>query len=627
MFKKRENIVIISVLILMVIAVIGVSYAAYNYSKIGSKVNTITTGAITMSYTETDNTISLTGALPTTDKTGKTRLTDGEYFDFKVSSSITGNVNINYEISAKDVTTSDRKIDGSNIKLYLTEIVDGKEQELMTPEVYNEEASSNSYTGRPAKEMSLYTSSMNSSEEHTYRLRMYVKEEYNPQGDGGNLSFSVKINVYGKDGINISPNTPELDTNMIAVRYDGESWVKADSSTNNWYNYEKQEWANAVTVTSTSRSNYISSPVGTEISMDGIETMWVWIPRYSYTIGSQDGTNYYGKQGDYLDTNPTQALPGEIDIKFVDTSTKDRGSAKYVVSSGIGDNSWYTPDAFTFGDTELSGIWVGKFETSSSNPSASNGGGNTTELDPMIKPNVTSWRNINVSNIYNVGLKLSANGNRYGLSQGMNSHTMKSSEWAVVSYLSQSKYGKLGNINFSGANKEVYHNKSNSFITGCSYGTLSNANTDYGCQYTYDNNIRTEEGMTGKGVGASTTGTIYGVYDMSGGAWEYVMANYNDMAASSGFSDPLTLDSKYYNKYTSNNVSTACNGSECISHGLSETSGWYNDSRTTVSEEYPWLLRGGGYGGTTSAGVFNFSSNFGGSIYDSSFRLVMSPGI
>ena len=89
MFKKHENIVIISVLIVMVIAIVGVSYAAYNYSKIGSKVNTITTGAITMSYTETDNTISLTGALPTTDKTGKTRLTDGEYFDFKVSSSIT----------------------------------------------------------------------------------------------------------------------------------------------------------------------------------------------------------------------------------------------------------------------------------------------------------------------------------------------------------------------------------------------------------------------------------------------------------------------------------------------------------------------------------------------------------
>ena len=155
-----------------------------------------------MSYTESDNVISIDKALPTTDETGKVRLKEGEYFDFTISSEIVGDININYEISAKDVTTADRKIDGSNIKLYLTRIrEDGTEEELMTPEVYNEEVSANSYTGRPSNEMSLYTSSMNSSETNNYRLRMYVDEEYNPQGDGGNLSFSVKINVCGKDGL------------------------------------------------------------------------------------------------------------------------------------------------------------------------------------------------------------------------------------------------------------------------------------------------------------------------------------------------------------------------------------------------------------------------------------------
>ena len=200
MEKTKKEIVIIGLILLMVIALIGVSYAAFRFTGEGTKVNSITTGSITMTYEETDNTINLSGALPTTDKTGKVRLTEGEYFDFTVSSEITGDVNINYEISAKDVTTAERKIDGSNIKLYLTELVDGEEKELMTPEVYNEETSSNTYTGRPEGEMSLYTSSMNSSEEHQYRLRMYVTEEYNPQGDGGNLSFSVKINVYGKDG-------------------------------------------------------------------------------------------------------------------------------------------------------------------------------------------------------------------------------------------------------------------------------------------------------------------------------------------------------------------------------------------------------------------------------------------
>ena len=74
MFKKRENIVMLVLVVLMVIAIVGVSYAAFSYSGLGTKVNTITTGSITMSYEETDNTISLNGALPTTDKTGKVRL-------------------------------------------------------------------------------------------------------------------------------------------------------------------------------------------------------------------------------------------------------------------------------------------------------------------------------------------------------------------------------------------------------------------------------------------------------------------------------------------------------------------------------------------------------------------------
>ena len=114
--KKREKIVIIVVLVIMVLAIIGVSYAAFRFMGEGQRVNTITTGSITMTYEESSNTISLKGALPTTDATGKTRLNPGEYFDFTVSSNITGDVNINYEISAKDVTSSDgKKIDGSNI--------------------------------------------------------------------------------------------------------------------------------------------------------------------------------------------------------------------------------------------------------------------------------------------------------------------------------------------------------------------------------------------------------------------------------------------------------------------------------------------------------------------------------
>ena len=199
----------------MLIAIIGVSYAAFSFGQAGNVPNKITTGSITMTYTETDNSISLSNALPTTDKTGTTRLKEGEYFDFTVSSEIVGDVNINYEISAKEV--GDGTIDGSNIKLYLTKLNGDSEEQIMTPEVYNVEDSANEYTGRPAGEMSLYTSSMNASESNDYRLRMYVTEEYNPQGDGGGLTFTVQVNVYGKAGEKYVPLTTKeiLEDNEV----------------------------------------------------------------------------------------------------------------------------------------------------------------------------------------------------------------------------------------------------------------------------------------------------------------------------------------------------------------------------------------------------------------------------
>ena len=136
-----------------------------------------------MRYEESDNIINIDKALPTKDSAGTTRLKEGEYFDFTISSEISGDVNINYEISAKNVTVlegNEKKIDGAKIKLYLTRLTDDKEEELMSPRVYSEDGTANSYTGRPAGEMSLYTSSMNSSETNRYRIRMYVDEGYNP---------------------------------------------------------------------------------------------------------------------------------------------------------------------------------------------------------------------------------------------------------------------------------------------------------------------------------------------------------------------------------------------------------------------------------------------------------------
>ncbi len=196
---KTKTIVIICVTLLLLVFLIGISYATFVYSGIGQKTNAITTGAISMTYTESTNSIALSNALPTTDNTGKKRKNTGEYFDFTVKSSIKGNTDINYEIAAKEETGN--TFLGKNIKYYLTKVnSDGTETEVMAPRTYYEEPSGNVYTGRPSDMMSLFVGNLNQQGDTTinYRLRLWVDENYNPQNDNGGLTYKVKVNVYGQ---------------------------------------------------------------------------------------------------------------------------------------------------------------------------------------------------------------------------------------------------------------------------------------------------------------------------------------------------------------------------------------------------------------------------------------------
>ena len=99
------------------------------------------------------------------------------------------------------------------------------------------------------------------------------------------LKVGVKVPNVDKSGA----NAPALLSNMIPVYYDStsDSWKKADSNNanevNKWYDYDNKMWANAVTVSETNRNTYLNANAGTTIPMSDINTMWVWVPRYTYT--------------------------------------------------------------------------------------------------------------------------------------------------------------------------------------------------------------------------------------------------------------------------------------------------------------------------------------------------------
>ena len=199
MTRNRKNYLVIILATALLLVVISISYAAFSYTGTGQKLNTITTGAISMEYVESTNVISMNNALPTTDTTGKKLSNSGEYFDFTVKSSIAGNTDINYEIAAKE--ENGNTFDGKNVKFYLTKVnSDGSEEEAMPPKTYSEDPTGNVYTGRPSDMMSLFVGNLNQQgdTEIKYRLRLWVDESYNPQSDNGGLVYKVKVNVYGQ---------------------------------------------------------------------------------------------------------------------------------------------------------------------------------------------------------------------------------------------------------------------------------------------------------------------------------------------------------------------------------------------------------------------------------------------
>ena len=376
-------------------------------------------------------------------------------------------------------------------------------------------------------------------------------------------------------------NRPVLADGMIPITYDGSKWVKADEygAYNNWYDYGNQKWANAVMVTSATRDTYMNADVGTTIPENDILAYFVWIPRYKYKLFN--ATYASGTSAQVIDVT----FENGTSTTGIVTCTYNTNGSESCQNKANG--NWYTHPAFTFGDTELKGIWVGKFETT----------GSTTT--PTIKPNIAALRNIIVGDMYSTG-KLFGTID-YLTVEGMNqteSHMMKNIEWGAVAYLKQSIYG-LGEI-------DIGINNNSSYKTGC--GATPGSSKSSVC-----NAYNTTNGML-----ASTTGNITGVYDMSGGANEYVMGNYNNIAGNSGLT-VITIPTKYIDIYNETSVLASHLGD-----AIGETAGWYNDYINFITSTNSWFRRGGDCSRNKDAGIFHFYYNDGASYSFDGFRTVLA---
>ena len=422
-----------------------------------------------------------------------------------------------------------------------------------------------------------YQESANKEQNMLYSIEAYIEDK--PHAADGTWDDNKQV------------NTPKLADGMIPIKWNGTNWVITTGTDPDWYNYKTvgrngtvaNQWAN-VMLSDGKYSSVTPTPSGktaatkdTVVATGDLGSMFVWIPRYAYNIKSGVHTN----------------SQGEIQIEFLKGTAKTSSQGNTfaninangsINTSATGENNkWLVHPAFLNNtdvggwDRELEGIWVAKFEASSTNPSASDGGGDvnststsTSTLNIKVLPNKISWRSISEEKIFTNCLSMKNTNNIYGLATTSEPHEMKNTEWGAVAYLTHSKYGR---------------NKTEITINGSGYYTGGNNYTSY--------------------VAQSTTGNIYGIYDISGGTWEYTAAGLTTNVNST-FGSITGFAEKYVNRYGASAVVTQ------YGDAVYETPGWNGDYSNFVLLSNPFFIRGCNYGdGVTGAGLFAFSYNGG----------------
>ena len=211
--RRKKTIISVLGLVLLVVLVIGITYAAFSYTKKGEVENTIRTATITMSYDEGENGIDISDALPMEDAAGMLLSGTNQVFDFTVSVNIVGRgANIQYEVTADKQESS--TLSNNEVRIYLEKSVDGTTYNAVgTPNAYTPLAANDEF-GASAGEMVIDRGTVNNTVKYYYRLRMWVSNSYNASSSV--KTFTVKVNVYGSDGVNVKysdntgANSPEL---------------------------------------------------------------------------------------------------------------------------------------------------------------------------------------------------------------------------------------------------------------------------------------------------------------------------------------------------------------------------------------------------------------------------------
>ena len=432
----------------------------------------------------------------------------------------------------------------------------------------------------------------------------------------------------------------DLDANMIPVKYTGTTtnaqWTSLanpedSSNQGNWYNYNNKQWANAITVKDPSKYKNQTRVV----EQSDILGFWVYIPRYAYEVMRRDGTDKPVDAQNFLisfekKTTPKRQ-PAACPEKGKDYREDCDLDRSYIKGKPSTQGTWATHPAFTFGNKELNGIWFAKFETTGdvSNPTVLPNSihlsGNYSGING-IGSFYSLAKSLGVNDLQNVGGKsVSSPQNSHHLAK-LSSHMVNNNDWGAATYLSASKYGAGYNGVQINSQYEM-HDDSNDArygITGCG----PYANGDVGMYSSRNNSWIDHKGVSVGALGtqqacssdgtrayngtlgqlASTTNNPTGIYDMSGGVYEYTAGSYTTNLNESGVStDGDYFGAKAHPPYVNTynfNAPNGCTFATCGGQALYETLGWNGHRTDSLDSRYVWFARGGYAADGSNAGVF-----------------------
>ena len=421
----------------------------------------------------------------------------------------------------------------------------------------------------------------------------------------------------------------DIDPNMIPVKYTGSttnaqwtSLAKPEDAAHqgDWYNYNNKQWANAITVKKEALAKYKGQTK--VVDQSDILGYWVYIPRYAYEVMRQNGTDNPVSAQNFLihfeKKTDAKRRPAACNTTGKDYRTQCDLDRSYIKGQPSNQGTWATHPAFTFGTKELNGIWFAKFETTG------------TTSQPTVLPNEAhisgsySGMDYKIGNFYSLSKALGINDsqnvgggdfttiqNNHHLTK-LSSHMVNNNDWGATTYLSASKYGAGYNkvqINSQSNNHNNYNDDTYTWgTTGC--GPQANGNTS---TYNDGGTLGTQSACSSSdlqrayngtlGQLASTTNNPTGIYDMSGGGWEYVAASYtsNLNNSSTGYAFSQSAHPPYVNTYNFSDPNS-CTFSTCGGQALYETNSWNYTGFVTSS--YSWFGRGGDYNDGSIAGLF-----------------------